>query len=133
MNYYYFLYIILQGNKIPAQLKQHGFNILLGNLNEVDLIPGLDSQGGPFTIFAPTDEAFKALGPELFPAFLLRSKDTKGRMLQNLIVREAIPKSSIYNGLVLDAFLDGTTLTFIVSSDKVLYEPNIFFQWPNFN
>ena len=39
------------------------------HLAEVNVIaPGLESQGGPFTIFAPTDEAFQSLNPDLVRA-----------------------------------------------------------------
>ena len=84
---------------IPAQLKRYGFNTFLKNLNEAGLIPTLASEGGPFTVFAPTDEAFEALNPDLVRAIEAMGW---GRSLKYLIVRQAIPESSIRNGLVLD-------------------------------
>lgn len=84
---------------IPTQLKRYGFNALLKYLEVAGLIPTLASEGGPFTIFAPTDEAFEALGPDLMRAIELRGW---GRPLKRLIIRQEILESDIRDGVVFN-------------------------------
>ena len=85
---------MLQG-LIPAELKRYGFNALLKNFNKAGLIPTLSSEGGPYTVFAPTNEAFEALNPD---AVLAIEAVGWGRGLKRHIVRHLIPESSIRNG-----------------------------------
>lgn len=83
---------------------RYGFNTLVKHLNEIDLLPLLDSEGGPFTMFAPTDEAFKTLNPEIFR--VVDAADNGWGILQHDVVRDFIPESSITNGMVISNILD---------------------------
>jgi len=85
---------LMQG-LIPVELKRFGFNSLLKNFNKAGLIPTLSSEGGPYTVFAPTDEAFAAIPPD---AVLAIEAVGWGRGLKRHIVRHLIPESSIRNG-----------------------------------
>ena len=80
-----------------AELEQHAdFNILLQHLSEANLTATLSSVvGGPYTLFAPTDEAFQALDPDTSLAIGRRGWAT---LLKHHVVRQVITESDIQNG-----------------------------------
>lgn len=81
-------------------------------------MPLLASQGGPFTIFAPTDEAFQSLNPEIHRSIVLNNDWVN--IVRHGIVRQIIPESSIRNGLVLsDGLSPEFPISFNVNDDKV--------------
>ena len=101
---------------IPTQLKRYGFNTLLKNLNKAGLISTLASEGGPYTIFAPTDEAFEVLNPDFAQAAEARNWG----ILRAHIVRHAIPESSIRNGTQFnDTLRLGLGITLSVNDEQV--------------
>jgi uncharacterized surface protein with fasciclin (FAS1) repeats len=74
--------LIPAGNTIPAVAKRAGtFGTLLAALKAVELAEVL-GEDGPFTVFAPTDEAFKKL-PEGAVADLLKPEN-KARLVRLL-------------------------------------------------
>ncbi|MCZ7547181.1 MAG: fasciclin domain-containing protein [Anaerolineae bacterium] len=57
------------GDIVDTALAVGGFTALAGALTQADLVDTLKGEG-PFTVFAPTDEAFTALGEETIAAAL---------------------------------------------------------------
>ena len=101
---------------IPVELKRYGFNSLLKNFNKAGLIPTLSSEGGPYTVFAPTNEAFEALNPD----FALAAEARNWGILRTHIVRHAIPESSIRNGTQFnDTLRLGLGITLSVNDEQV--------------
>ncbi len=61
----------MQGS-MTNQLKLNGLNTFIKHLDEVGLTPTLASEGGPFTVFALTDEAFQAIHPDMYQVITAR-------------------------------------------------------------
>jgi uncharacterized surface protein with fasciclin (FAS1) repeats len=84
-----------ENQRLFAYAKQAGFNTLAAALEAADLGGKLNS-GGPFTVFAPTDEAFnklEAAQPGTI-AFLLNNPDELRKILLLHVVGGEVPSSS---------------------------------------
>lgn len=78
---------------------------------------GLDAElgsGGPFTIFAPTDEAFSKLSPDLLNA-VLADKTLLAKVLRHHVVEGSINAENLTEGTL--TALDGTTITVSTASE----------------
>ena len=88
---------------IPGLLQDEGATTLLSLIKQVDLEEALEGDG-PFTIFAPTNDAFSKLDPNLVSALtddpnLLRS------VLLYHVVGQKLSSKHIRNDLLLDTLL----------------------------
>jgi uncharacterized surface protein with fasciclin (FAS1) repeats len=107
------------GDTIPALAAADGrFTTLLAAVEAAGLAETLSGEG-PFTVFAPTDDAFAAL-PEGTVATLL--EDPEGALTDILlahVVEGAVPAADVVglsevttiNGTVLPVLVDGDTVT----------------------
>ena len=76
------------------------FNTLVTAVKAADLVETLSSPG-PFTVFAPTDAAFKALPPGVLDKLLLpRNKATLVKVLTYHVVSGAVESSTLKSGKV---------------------------------
>lgn len=76
-------------------LKNKGnFNTLLTAIEKAELVEKLQSDG-PFTIFAPTDEAFAEMGEDKLNT-ILEDKD----LLTKILLRHVVPKAKFAKGIV---------------------------------
>ena len=76
------------------------FNTLVTAVKAADLVETLSSSG-PFTVFAPTDAAFKALPPGVLDKLLLpRNKATLVKVLTYHVVSGAVESSTLKSGKV---------------------------------
>lgn len=85
-----------------------GFGTLVTAVGAADLVDTLNG-AGPFTVFAPTDEAFAALPPGLLDALLLpENKDTLVKILTYHVVPGAVMAADVTDGDV--ATVEGQTV-----------------------
>mmetsp|Transcript_17502 Transcript_17502/g.25892 ORF Transcript_17502/g.25892 Transcript_17502/m.25892 type:complete len:262 (-) Transcript_17502:27-812(-) len=84
---------------IPSRVAVDGqFNKLVDVLNSTKMVEGL-SEGGPFTIFAPTDEAFSDLPDDTFACLLQEENEGMLReILSYHVVRGKISSSDVSGG-----------------------------------
>ncbi len=74
--------------------------------------------GGPFTVFAPTDDAFKALPPGVLEALLKpENKETLAAILKYHLISGAVPAASVTTGDVPS--VEGSTLALVAADGKV--------------
>lgn len=82
---------------------------------------GLDAElgaGGPFTIFAPTDEAFAKLSPDLLNA-VLADKTLLAKVLRHHVVEGSINAENLTEGTL--TALDGTTIA-VSTASEILFD-----------
>jgi uncharacterized surface protein with fasciclin (FAS1) repeats len=91
------------------------FNTLVAAVTAADLAETLSGEG-PFTVFAPTDEAFAALPEGLVDALLLpENKDTLVAILTYHVLGAEVPSSDVASGDV--ETLEGESITITVGDD----------------
>ncbi|HUW15955.1 MAG TPA: fasciclin domain-containing protein, partial [Actinomycetes bacterium] len=74
------------------------FTTLVAAVQAADLVDTL-SGDGPFTVFAPTDEAFAALPPGVLDALLLpENKETLAKILTYHVVAGEVMSDQISDG-----------------------------------
>jgi transforming growth factor-beta-induced protein len=112
------------GNIVEVASAAGDFTTLVAAVQAAGLVETL-SEGGPFTVFAPTDEAFAAaldaLG--LTPEELLADTDTLTSILTYHVVEGAVPSSDV---VTLDGemvpTLNGASVTISVDGDTVMVD-----------
>lgn len=86
-----------------------GFGTLVTAVGAADLVGTLNGEG-PFTVFAPTDEAFAALPPGVLDALLLpENKDVLAKILTYHVVPGQVLAADVTDGDV--ATVEGQTVT----------------------
>lgn len=90
-----------------------GFSTLVAALEAADLVTTLQGEG-PFTVFAPTDDAFAALPEGLLEKLLLpENVDVLAAILTYHVVSGAVYSADIVDGDV--ATVEGSTVALVVS------------------
>ena len=103
---------------IPTTAIDNGsFTTLVAALGAADLVPVL-SGDGPFTVFAPTDDAFAALPAALVPCLLLpENKDALTSILTYHVANGDVASSDLTDGQVIPTLLDGQDVTVKIMMD----------------
>ena len=103
---------------IPTTAIDNGsFTTLVAALGAADLVPVL-SGDGPFTVFAPTDDAFAALPAALVPCLLLpENKDALTSILTYHVANGDVASSDLTDGQVIPTLLDGQDVTVKIMGD----------------
>ena len=97
------------GTIVDVASNTEGFSTLVAAVGAADLVDTLNSEG-PFTVFAPTDDAFAALPPGVLDALLLpENKDTLTKILTYHVVPGAVMAADVTDGDV--ATVEGQTVT----------------------
>lgn len=97
------------GTVVDVASSTEGFSTLVAAVGAADLVDTLNSEG-PFTVFAPTDDAFAALPPGVLDALLLpENKDTLTEILTYHVVPGAVMAADVTDGDV--ATVEGQTVT----------------------
>lgn len=94
------------------------FETLVAALTEAELAEMLEEEG-PFTVFAPTDEAFAALPEETVEALLLpENRDLLVQVLSYHVVPGAVMSDQLTSGEV--STVEGNPVTVMVEEDMVM-------------
>lgn len=97
------------GTVVDVAVLNGSFNTLVAAVTAADLGDTLSGEG-PFTVFAPTDDAFAALPDGLLDALLLpENKDTLAQILTYHVVPGAVMAADITDGDV--ATVEGQSVT----------------------
>jgi uncharacterized surface protein with fasciclin (FAS1) repeats len=100
-----------------------GFETLVAALGAADLVTALAEPNGPFTVFAPNDDAFAALPDGLVTCLLQpENKDALTSILTYHVVEGAVLSTDLEDGM-MPATLNGETLS-IDLSDGVTVNGN---------
>jgi uncharacterized surface protein with fasciclin (FAS1) repeats len=100
---------------IVATAIDAGFDTLATALTAADLVTTLQDDG-PFTVFAPTDEAFEALN-QTWLTNLLEDVDNLTKVLTYHVVSGKVMSTDLANGSV--ATLEGSNITVVIDSEGV--------------
>lgn len=97
------------GTIVDVASNTEGFSTLVAAVGAADLVDTLNGEG-PFTVFAPTDDAFAALPPGVLDALLLpENKDTLTKILTYHVIPGAVMAADVTDGDV--ATVEGQTVT----------------------
>ena len=97
------------GTVVDVAASTDGFSTLVTAVTAADLADTLNSEG-PFTVFAPTDDAFAALPPGVLDALLLpENKDVLAKILTYHVVPGQVMAADVTDGDV--ATVEGQTVT----------------------
>ena len=108
------------GTIVDVAIAAGSFNTLVAAVQAADLVDTL-SGDGPFTVFAPTDEAFDALPDGLLDALLLpENKDVLVKILTYHVVSGEVTSDMITPGDV--ATVEGQTVEIAVEDGNVTVE-----------
>ena len=105
------------GTIVDVAVEAGSFNTLVAAVTAADLAETLSGEG-PFTVFAPTDEAFAALPAGLVDALLLpENKDALVAVLTYHVLGAEVPSSDVATGSV--ETLQGEEIELVASDDGV--------------
>jgi hypothetical protein len=97
---------------IPTTAAAAGnFNTLVEALGAADLVGALSKPKGPFTVFAPTDDAFNELPDGLVECLLKENKDALSSILLYHVVDGEVLLTDLTDGLEAPTLLDGEDVT----------------------
>ena len=96
---------------------------LVAAVIQAELLSTLQGEG-PFTVFAPTDDAFTAAGVDLAALDNDEGKAALTNILLYHVVSGAVPSSAVTDGLVATA-VNGDDLTFTVGEGVMVNDANV--------
>ena len=96
---------------------------LVAAVIQAELLSTLQGEG-PFTVFAPTDDAFTAAGVDLAALDNDEGKAALSNILLYHVVSGAVPSSAVTDGLVAAA-VNGDDLTFTVGDGVMVNDANV--------
>ena len=106
---------------IPETAQSTGVHTsLVAALSHAGLVETLQGDG-PFTVFAPTDEAFAAAGIDLSAFDTEEENATLSDILLYHVLSGAVPSSDVTDGLTV-AMVNGDNASFTVTADGVTIE-----------
>ena len=106
---------------IPAVAQSTGIHTsLVAALAKADLVSALQAEG-PFTVFAPTDEAFTAAGIDLAAFDSAEEIATLADILTYHVFAGAVASTDVTDGMTV-AMLNGDNASFTVTADGVMIE-----------
>ncbi len=98
-------------------------NSLVAALAQAELVATLQGEG-PFTVFAPTDDAFAAAGIDLAALDNDEGKALLADILLYHVVSGEVPSSAVIDGLVATA-VNGDDLSFTVADGVMVNDANV--------
>ena len=106
---------------IPETAQSTGVHTsLVAALSHAGLVETLQGDG-PFTVFAPTDEAFTAAGIDLSAFDTAEENETLSDILLYHVLAGAVPSSDVTDGLTV-SMINGDNASFTVTADGVTIE-----------
>ncbi len=111
------------GTIVDVAVANGSFETLVAAVTAADLAETLSGEG-PFTVFAPTDDAFAALPDGLVDALLLpENKDTLAKILTYHVVSGAVMAADVTDGDV--ATVEGQTVALAVGEGVTVNGANV--------
>ena len=104
---------------VDTAVQADGFNLLVKALKAADLAEALKGDG-PFTVFAPTDKAFKELGSTLKVLLKERNKERLQAVLKYHVVSGTAAMASDVTGMDAAETLEGRSVQFQVNDGTVM-------------
>ncbi|MCH2639355.1 MAG: fasciclin domain-containing protein [Candidatus Thalassarchaeum sp.] len=98
-------------------------NSLVAALAQAELVTTLQGEG-PYTVFAPTDDAFAEAGIDLAALDNEEGKDLLTDILLYHVISGEVPSSAVTDGLVAEA-VNGDDLTFSVGEGVMVNDANV--------
>ena len=115
--------IVDLASKDPAN-----FSTLVAAINAAGLVETLNGEG-PFTVFAPTNEAFAALPAGVLDALLLpENKDALVKILTYHVVPDTVLAADIADGDVVIATVEGQNVLFSTSNGVTVNGFDVLFE-----
>jgi uncharacterized surface protein with fasciclin (FAS1) repeats len=110
---------------VETALAAGQFNTLATALTEAGLVDTLQGDG-PFTVFAPTDEAFDKLPEGTLEGLLADKEALKNVLLYHVVSGAAVPASEVVkmDGQSVDT-ANGDAITITVDGDNVMINDNV--------
>jgi transforming growth factor-beta-induced protein len=109
--------VVAVGTIVDVAVGAGSFETLVAAVGAADLVDTLSSDG-PFTVFAPTDEAFAALPDGLVDALLLpENKDALTAILTYHVIGAEVPSSDVAPGDV--ETVQGESITIAAEGDSL--------------
>jgi uncharacterized surface protein with fasciclin (FAS1) repeats len=114
-----------QGKSIVQVAREAGsFTTLIQALEATDLVGTLSGQGkGPFTVFAPTDDAFAKIDPATLQSLLANPEALKQILLYHVVPGE-YPAARVLTSTSL-ATVNGQSLTISASGGVKVNDANV--------
>jgi transforming growth factor-beta-induced protein len=111
-------------NIVETAIAAGNFTTLVAAVEAAGLVEALSGEG-PFTVFAPTDEAFAALPEGTVEALLADPSGDLTQILLYHVISGQVMAADVTDGLEAET-LQGSTVTFMVMADGVMInEANI--------
>ncbi|MBX2998916.1 MAG: fasciclin domain-containing protein [Caldilineaceae bacterium] len=111
-------------NIVETAIAAGSFTTLVAAVEAAGLVDALSGEG-PFTVFAPTDEAFAALPAGTIEALLADPSGDLTQILLYHVIAGQVMAADVTDGLVAET-LQGSTVSFMVMADGVMInEANI--------
>jgi uncharacterized surface protein with fasciclin (FAS1) repeats len=111
-------------NIVETAIAAGNFTTLVADVEAAGLVEALSGEG-PFTVFAPTDEAFAALPAGTVEALLADPSGDLTQILLYHVVPGQVMAADVTDGLEAET-LQGSTVSFMVMADGVMInEANI--------
>ena len=106
---------------IPTNAQETGVhNSLVDALTHAGLVEDLQAEG-PFTVFAPTDQAFTDAGIDLSTFDTEEENETLSTILLHHVVQGAVDAANVTDGMVATT-LSGYKVAFTVTNDSVMID-----------
>merc|ERR1719445_1264927 len=107
---------IVSAQTIPEVAIEKEFTTLLAALEAADLVDTL-SGDGPFTVFAPPDDAFAALPPDLVTCLMLpENVDILAKVLSYHVGEGTVLSTDLVNGMEIPT-LEGSSIFITIEDD----------------
>merc|ERR1719343_1775943 len=104
---------------IPSTAVAAGlFGTLVAALDAADLVGALSEPNGPYTVFAPTDEAFGDLPDGIVDCLLENPKELSDVLLYHVASGSAL-STDLANGQKIPTLLEGAEVTVRINNDVV--------------
>jgi len=111
--------VLMPPGDIPTIAQDTGVHAsLVEALTKADLVTALQGEG-PFTVFAPTDQAFTDAGIDLSTYDTAEEIEALADILQYHVYAGAVPSGNVTDGLTV-AMLNGDDATFTVANGTVM-------------
>ena len=111
--------VLMPPGDIPTIAQETGVHAsLVAALTKADLVTALQGEG-PFTVFAPTDQAFTDAGIDLSTYDTAEEIEALADILQYHVYAGAVPSGNVTDGLTV-AMLNGDDATFTVTNGTVM-------------